>query len=351
MPKAAQIKKELTSKATKIIENKVAPQLHFLNMVDEVISLTETVTWSARDIAESIAEDTPRNTSGNANKFSKSTGLAISGAEFHETISMNQIFTSIIGFGDDETISSRKYEAFLNEIDRQSTLIIDKFTRRNELTCNQIMNTGVVQYKHAGSFDFDRPATSMVDLGAPAYWSIADAPIKDQLSAVPVYFRTVAGYHGKEFDMTISTEALMLFERTNYYLGETLKKNVVDIERLRPMSISNNATYMYTLKVGSAYFHVWVSDGKAKGAQGGPGLESYMPTNKVVFTPVNFKVAELTYFPVDAVVGSDIKYLLNKQTVWDAVDQDRSTMTKHIKSRTNVIMYYNKMVYTLQVLA
>ena len=117
MTTASQPKNRFTQLAGKVIENMQIPQTFWSQLFgNEVITRKEQILWESRTISEDMAEDVPRNSKANDNKFNKWTEKMISGVEFHEEMNINEILTSLVPFGEADYNDSGLREAFASEI-------------------------------------------------------------------------------------------------------------------------------------------------------------------------------------------------------------------------------------------
>lgn len=350
---ASVAKRNITKASQTFIENYVRPQTHFSEIFGKDMADTELISWEEVDYTESVADDTARNSSGNANSFKSSVEKITSSPEFHEKFTVNQLLSSVIQPGESENIPSKTYDKLLKLTVEKTEMLAHKITRAIEKASAQFFDTGIMNFKTAGEYDWNRPSESLVDLvGTTGYLSNVDADIIQMIADVADYFRDYAFWTGTEFDWTLSRKAVAYLEKTTWAKENYNRLQVPDFKRRNNVNPDQRTSQYYgTIEVAGVTLHLYIYSGKAEGVQGGTGLEYYLPQDKSVFTPTGFELGGIVNFPIDAIMGDDLvlRTFDNGFYTWKHHDTERTVVEQHIKGRMLPVPRYHRRAYTAKV--
>lgn len=350
----AAAKRNITKAVGEYIKSYVKPQTHFTSFFGSEISEREMLAWEKSEFTEGIASATVRNSDGNLNTFSNSFETITSSPEFHEKFVINQLLSSIIGPGEPETISSKTYGMLLESVTEKTQFLADKIYRAIELASAQFFNTGTMSFKNNDLLDFQRPSGSMVDFGAGEYFSDVACDVRQKVLDMTNYFRDQAFWTGTEFSWTLSPKAMANLQATTWAKDNYNRYYDPEIKKLNNINPDQQtAQYAYTIDINGTSLHVFIYNGKGLGAQGGSGLEMYLPENKSVFVPWGKTIGNIVNFPIDALVDDMPTRVTtpNGFYAWRHIDTRNSTVEQHIKAAKLPVPKFNKLAYTAQVLA
>ena len=239
-----------TKRLIEVYRERTAPTGFLRSFFKNVESNTKEISIEVQRGTERIAVDVERGTTGNRNKFSKSSEKIFVPPYYEEYFDATELTFYDRLFLSNGTVDVITFGQWMNDVVEKLALLQDKIERSYELQCAQVFQTGIVTLENGDNIDFKRKAASLVDLGAGNYWDSASAdPIKD-LEDGCKFLRTVGKMQGGSVNAIMGDKAL------NDFLSNTKVKERADVRRMSLDDI--NAPQRNSL---GASLHGWVSAG------------------------------------------------------------------------------------------
>jgi hypothetical protein len=138
-------------------------------------SSTKTLSIEVQRGTEMIAVDVERGTEGNRNNFSRSSEKLFVPPYYREYFDATELDLYDRLFGSTE-IDAGVFSDFVNAVADKLRILQDKIERAYELQCAQVLLTGIVSLNAGININFNRKATSLVDLGSGNYFANAINP-------------------------------------------------------------------------------------------------------------------------------------------------------------------------------
>ena len=299
---------------------------------------------------EKVAVQVVRGTEGNRNKLSKSTEKIFYPPYYHEFLDATELDLYDRLFTESGVISGTDVAAFVSELNDGMSMLQDKIERSYELQCAQVLETGIVQLKFGTNIDYNRKATSLVDLGAPNYWTVATVDPSAALEAGGKFLRTEGKMRGGMLTGIFGGEALAAMLDNPLFVARANMRRMDLLEIHPPQANAVGAVLHGQVTAGTFKVNVW-SYPEVYDDELGVSTE-YINTKKVILMPA---VAPKFVFGFAAVPqllttggtnNAKGAYVFN-----DYVDERKATHEFDIKSAGLAIPVAVDQMYTFQAVA
>ena len=201
-----------TNKLVALLSDRVEAPMTLQSLFTPTQSWTKNITTQTERVAELIAKDTIRGTSGNSNIFGQSTEKLFTPPYYDEYFDVTQLDGYDQLYADPSSlISDIVFGRFLQESAQKLMQLQDKITRAYELQCASVLKTGVVTLTDGSQIDFRRKSASIVDLGSGNYWTngannTSTADPNTVLTAAATFLRTVGKSAAGKFNVLMGSQ-------------------------------------------------------------------------------------------------------------------------------------------------
>ena len=308
---------------------------------------------------EKVAVDVFRGTEGNRNRMDLFTEKIWIPPYYREFFDATQLRFYDVMFGSLGTnVDEVTFSEWISEVADRLEMLQMKIERAIELQCAQVLQTGVLTLQSSTNIDFKRKAASLVDIGAPDYWTQATAdPIEDIENGCN-FMRQVGKAQGGEFNMILGSGALRAL------LNNTIFKERADLRRVALDDISMpqrqgesvGAVFHGVISAGSYRVRLWTYPQFYDNAGG--VSTPYIDDNKIILVPLeprftlNFaSVPKLIRDVRNAEFPEFIRQQRGAFTVGNYIDERAETHVFDIKSAPIAVPVAVDTIYTAQVIA
>jgi hypothetical protein len=300
---------------------------------------------------EKIAVDILRGETGDRVQWTKSTEKNFLPPYFKREFDQQALENYDRVFGESEDVNSINMIALANETAEKFSDIRDTITRRIELYCAQIFETGVMSLNAMTDIDFKRKAGSMVDNSADN-WSDPTADIEQQYIDAAIFLREKGKTTTGLFNTKMRNAEFVNFKKSNFFKDNANFQNVQLVDIKTPQANAVGGVYHGRFSAGSWLFDLWTYE---------EGYENealtfihYIADKKVITTPSTGTRFELTFAAVpqkfkDSDGQSRIVNMSGDFLIDDYINDDDLTHNFRTQSAPCPIPVTVDQIYTMQV--
>jgi len=206
---------------------------------------------------EKVAIDIERGTEGNRNSASKSTQKAFLPPYYREYMDATDLEIYDRLFTASGVISGTDFAGFVRELNDEMQMLQSKIERAYELQCAQVLTTGIVQLNQGTNIDYKRKAASLVDLGAPNYWTQATVDPAVALENGANFLRQVGKSRGSTINAIVGSDVLnVLFNNPIFAAKADIRRMDLN-EAFAPQRDSVGGALHGRISAGAYNFNIW----------------------------------------------------------------------------------------------
>lgn len=349
---------QIAKKVVGVFTEDIPVRAGFSALFPTVTSPTLYVDVEVERDSDLIAVDVQRFTEGRKNKYSKATEHIYVPPFYKEDydFARDEIYMSTVALGVTNAAGA-------NQAIAQNAL---KNVRKNRKKIERailkqqadVLQTGIVVLKNGDSIDFKRKSGSIVDLGAPAYWSEALANPIANLQAGMTFLRNVGNSNGSTINVVMRSDAMTAFlsnakvkEMGSYFN----KINRIQLD-MPQFSEATGMAFHGQLATGDFVVNLWTYNEKYTDAAG--ATKYYLSRENVVVIPSDFEgktvFGGLPYMRQTTVSGATVKVpgVMEADFLLRAYDDEKTiSSTLELTSAPIAIPFTIDKVYTMKVLA
>ena len=318
---------------------------------------SKTVSIEVERMDEYIAADVLRGTDGNRNTFSKFSEKEYMPPFFNENFDATSLDRYDRVFGSDVSFTAKTIGYLANDVSKKLLELRKKIDRAKEKMCSQVFETGIVTMVNGDSIDYNRRATSMIDLNANGgYWSVISATIEEQLVAGAEFIRTYGKSGVPEFDLVMSGTAWLALKKSNFFTTNANfnKVNLADIRR--PQKTAFGSGYHGQIDAGAYTCNIWTYDEFYKSTDG--VITRYWDEDYAFMVPVSGTRFEMPHAGIPAIIrdkkNAEFPEYISQQAAeyWinNYIDPKGKSHTFEVMSAPLPVPVTFDMIYTMRVL-
>lgn len=204
---------------------------------------------------ELVASDVMRGTEGNRNNFDKSTERIYIPPLYREFFDKTtlQLYDKLYSA---QSIDEGIFFRFLTDVATKMKLIENMIDRAYERQCAQVLQTGVVQLVNGDNINYNRLATSMVDLGAGNYWSTNGVDPFEDIQAGCTFVRQRGKFQGTRYNVIMGENAAKAFFKNDVFLSRQNLFNLA-LDLVKPPQRMSDGTYHGSITAGPYTVGIW----------------------------------------------------------------------------------------------
>lgn len=310
---------------------------------------TKNLSIEVRRNGEKIAVDVALGSHGNRNQWSRSTQKIFAPAYYREWYDITDMDIYDTLFGSSE-LNDGLFAQFLEESADKLQEMKDKIDRSYELQCSQVLHDGIIELKGGINVDFKRKAGSLVDLGAPQYWTNAGHDIYKDFENAGDFLRKEGKIQGGTINAILGGDAWNEMLKNTVFLTRNDLKSIKIDDISGPARLATGAVLHGQISAGSYTFNIFTYPQWYEDANNNDVLTPYIDPTKVIFIPEKpqFKLAHAAV-PQLIKPGSPIvaeAYVISKY-----VDERESAEIIDLKSCGLAIPTAVDQIYTVKVKA
>lgn len=331
-----------------------APQLGLGAFFPSVTSDTLEVTVEVERMKQYIAVDVQRGRRSNRNTFTKSTEH-IYIPPFH---SEKFDFTSLQGYdrgfntGDGPSMSGAR--AMISNGAKKVIALQNKIKRAIEKQRADVLQTGVVTLVNGDSINYNRQASSMVQLSGGALWSATTTSDPGGVLVTGANFIIEQGLSaGVKFNVVMGAAAF-----NNFMLSDKIKAEAAFLNKIDRISIGmpqfdNTTGFVLQGQYGHGnfIFYIWTYNGWYQNAS--DQIVRYIATDNIVMLPDDFEgktaFGALPQVMGDVVTGQYIQPVEGDFFFYDLIDQEKKTWDAVVEAAPLAVPVSIDRIYTATV--
>lgn len=347
-----------TNKLVALLTDRLTPMGALASLFTPTQSWTKNITTQTERVAELIAVDQIRGTSGNSNIFGLSTEKLFTPPYYDEYFDVTQLDGYDQLYADPSAlIADIVFGRFLQQSAEKLMLLQDKIERAYELQAASVLKTGIVTLKDGSSIDFRRKATSIVDLGSGNYWTNGGANTSTadpftSLTAAAVFLRTIGKSPDSVFNVIMGSQVLAAYQSNPAVLKRGLEYHW-NMDMLTPAMRTAIGWTMHGRISASSWNFDLISYPNFYDTISGSVVTAneYLDPKSIYIVPKNTKMV-MAYAAVPQLLSTGaIAPVASKFVFTNYPDLELMTHKFHVKSAGVAIPVAVDQIYTIKVIA
>lgn len=347
-----------TNKLVAVMSDNLPPQGALSSLFMPTQSWTRDIKTQTERVAELIANDQTRGTSGNSNIFGLSTEKIFQPPYYDEYFDVTQLDGYDQLYADPSSlISDITLGRFIQYSAEKLMVLQNKIERAYELQCAQVLKTGIVTLVNGSSIDFRRKPASIVDLGSGNYWTnggsnTSTADPFTSLTAAAVFLRTIGKTGDGIFNVIMGSQVLAAYQSNPQVLKRGLEYHW-NMDMLTPaMRVALGWTMHGRVSASSWNFDLISYPNFYDQVSGGvltQGIE-YLDPKSIYIVPKNPRFV-IAYAAVPQLLSTGSQPVASKFVFTNYPDLELMTHKFHVKSAGVAIPVAVDQIYTIKVIA
>jgi len=348
-----------TNKLVAVLSDRVEAPMTLQSLFTPTQSWTKNITTQTERVAELIAKDVVRGTTGNSNVFGLSTEKLFTPPMYDEYFDVTQLDGYDQLYADPSAlISDIVFGRFLQQSAEKLMLCQDKIERAYENQCASVLKNGIVTLNDGSTIDFKRKSASIVDLGSGNYWTngsnnTSTADPNKALEAAALFLRTVGKSNAATYNVIMGSQVYAAYISN----PAVLKRGAIfnwNMDRLTPALRKSSGftdhgpvsagSYNFNLISYPQYFDQYVNGSLVQGNE-------YLDPKSIYIVPEQTKMV-LAYAAVPQLLSTGTAAPVASKFVFtNYPDLELMTHKFHVKSAGVAIPVAVDQIYTAKVIA
>jgi len=244
----------LTNAIVKVYSESVNVPSFLRSFFPPLYSKTRFVSIEVERDTETIAVDVLRGTGTNLNKKTRSTQKTIEPPLYNEGSNINELDIYDVAFG------TMDVSMMANLASEQARVLIkkrNKIERAYEKQCADVLQSGILTLNSQDNIDFKRKAGSMVDGGAPTYWTVGTVDPMTILENGAKFIREEGKAQGGVYNVIMGGKAYNAMVNNETFQAKYDLRQVTLGEIREPQRMATGGTLHGRVSAGSYMFNVW----------------------------------------------------------------------------------------------